>query len=112
MLVIVNPGRVVEDGQTLHRPGGDPFEMDDDQAAKLIARNILSPSKVEHNAADKERQLVDAIGQLDADKTNNDHWTNSEKPQTRALADIIGVAVSAAERDAAYEVYLEERGED
>ena len=111
MLVIVNPGRVVDDGKTLHKPNGDPFEMDDGQAEKLIARNIVSPAQVEHDAADKERQLVEAIDTLDSNKANNDHWTNSEKPQTRALADIIGVAVSAAERDAAYKVYLEEHGE-
>ncbi|MBM9605965.1 HI1506-related protein [Desulfopila inferna] len=53
-------------------------------------------------------QLVRAILQLDQDKENAKHWTKSGVPQIDALEEISGLKdISAADRDTAYEIYLE-----
>jgi hypothetical protein len=47
--------------------------------------------------------IIDAIEVLD--ENNEDHWTTTGKPDTRALSDVLDRQVTAAERDAAWEAY-------
>lgn len=56
-----------------------------------------------------QEQIVAAIKQLDKD--NNELWTNGNKPKTGALEELLGQPVSAAERDAAWDVVTSEQPE-
>ena len=50
-----------------------------------------------------EAQIVEAIGQLDL--ANSEQWTKGNKPKTDVLTDLLSTDISAAERDAAWEVF-------
>lgn len=96
----------------LYEPG-DLFEMpDDDELARLVEGGAVKLT----NATDgsnpdndpPEMTVADAIIKLaslvaDGDITEEAAYTQSDKPDCNALADIIGREVSAAERDEAVE---------
>lgn len=77
------------------------------KAAKAAAKKTenkepeLDPAKVE--------KVVEAIGLLDPQKA--DHYTEAGVPECRALADLVEDPVSAAERDAAFDLYLQRHAE-
>ncbi len=103
----------------------------EDQVEVLLAEDMLVVDLIEGDTAENEperksseqpkatggtgypalsisTQLVGAILQLDPDRENAKHWTKSGVPQIDALEEISGLKdVSAADRDAAYEIYLE-----
>jgi len=68
-----------------------------------------APQKTEKVSIDDDRvfKLVDAIRALELD--NKEHWTNSGAPECAALADLTGSKVSAAERDAAYQYFIDNK---
>ena len=53
------------------------------------------------SATDSSARMA-AIGKLDRD--DKDLWTNDGRPQVKAIEDVLGSAVSAQERDAAWEM--------
>lgn len=57
--------------------------------------------------SDKMQRLVEAIEEVDL--TNEDHTIASGAPNTNVLAGLIGEDVTAAERDEAWKLYLEQQ---
>lgn len=86
-------------------------ELDDKAAADFlqvgavvaIAAPAAAPATkaAPEDEAERLAAIKDAIGKLNID--NGDLWTAAGKPQTVAIAEIIGWPVSAADRDAAWE---------
>jgi len=117
MKVRVNDGRTVDDGKKIHKPG-DSFECDDKEGERLIRGKVVSlfeevksdePGAAnEPTQTDRQKLLVLAIGALNPNTAERADWTRSGDPQTAALEEILGdgVKVTAAERDAAYDVFL------
>lgn len=60
--------------------------------------------------SDKQEKLIAAIGTLD--KNDAAHFTADGKPSANVLKEILGEAVSAEERDLAWEEYQEREAED
>ncbi len=52
---------------------------------------------------EKTTRLINAIGQLD--RENKEHFTAAGLPQTKALEEVVGEDVSAAERDEAWQLF-------
>lgn len=116
MVAVIAATRIKFDG-VLHDPG-DLFEMpDDDELARLVEGGAVKLT----NATDgsnpdddpPEMTVADAIIKLaslvaDGDITEEAAYTQSDKPDCNALADIIGREVSAAERDEAVEQLAKE----
>lgn len=50
-----------------------------------------------------QEQIVEAIGQLEPG--NEQHWTKGNKPEIKALENLLGTAPTAAERDEAWKIY-------
>lgn len=73
------------------------------QACSAVGDEIKNPDSV-----DPIHYLVKKMGLLDKD--NKEHWTNDNKPDTRALSKLMGSAVSAADRDRAWDLYQETEG--
>jgi len=78
------------------QPVQDPRTKDVD-SIKDDANDKEPPTSV------TEAQIVEAIGQLDPD--NSEQWTKGNKPKTDVLTDLLGTDISAAERDAAWETH-------
>ena len=98
---------------TYDKPGGEPkppgtsLSLDKDEADRMIKRGHASeggarePEPAKKPAGDTlTAALAEAIGGLD--KGDEELWTNSGKPNTKALEAVLGYPVSAAERDAAW----------
>lgn len=101
-----------------HTP--EPVEYDDDdfteeqmmqlgdESALLIELSPDSKWLEENEETDGFAQLIAACGELDQDKTNKNHWTQSGMPQIAALEGLSGVKnITATDRDLAYGAYLE-----
>ena len=111
MVAVIAAIAIRFDGR-LYEPD-DLFEMpDDDELARLVEGGAVKLT----NATDgsnpdndpPEMTVADAIIKLaslvaDGDITEEAAYTQSDKPDCNALADIIGREVSAAERDEAVE---------
>ena len=107
-----------EDNRQMTIPANGEFATDDSKAAWLVeqgAAEILDAKKgasqvVEaNNEADNfESRLVVAIGEL---PSGEDHWTAGGKPEVSALSEAVGEKVTAAQRDAAFQVYEENSGD-
>ena len=78
------------------QPVQDPRTKDVD-SIKDDANDKEPPTSV------TEAQIVEAIGQLDPD--NSEQWTKGNNPKTDVLTDLLGTDISAAERDAAWETH-------
>jgi len=82
---------------------GDQVTMDLDIGEPLLGDGTLAEVSQDSDGPGRDDLLQLAIQSLDPE--NNDHFTNSGKPQATALAEIIKTPVSAAERDAAWEQF-------
>lgn len=88
-------------------PAGRSLAIDDDQAKALLAYGVIAPASGDLPEADVPEagsdfdNLVAAIGLLDKDDPSL--WMKDGRPKTEALT-VVG-AVTAAERDAAWEAY-------
>lgn len=107
------------DGESIE--AGEPIELSEKEAAPLLAcgaiRDPDSPQPEAGSAdaapvddagaaeATREEQIAAAIQAMlseDPDKTRDEWWTRSGKPEVRAIEQRLGFDLSAAERDAAW----------
>lgn len=90
-----------------HYAPGAVVEMDEAQAAPLVLLGVLAeaaaPPAAPSDPSARESAIVSAIGQLDPAIAAN--WTAGGSPATAALAGVLGWAVTAAERDAAWAAF-------
>ena len=102
---------------TYDKPGGDPkppgasLSLGKDEADRMIGRgHAIEATGAGAPAAEPAKKpkgdkltaaLVEAIGGLNKD--DEDLWTGSGKPNVNALEAVLGYAVSAAERDGAWD---------
>lgn len=109
---------------TRYEPGA-VVGLTDEQAQRLMAAKppVVRPSEGVTgdgsgtaagpiDEAERIEALVEFMNELEPpeDPTGSDFWTNSGKPETRALADALGWdSVSAKERDIAWNESLEAR---
>lgn len=99
--VVVLPGNVIYRGEQKIGPGE---ELDIAETELMRLSGIVEPVEGPGQGGETN-PLVDAIENLDPDKNNELVWTKSGKPQVSALAEIVGHAVSAKERDQAWEEF-------
>ena len=95
-------GQLIEDGCVC--------EVDDKSAQALIDRELAvehdgseDPAQDGGERADLIRQAVLDMMESDPEREDETAWTKSGKPDVKALSDMVGFEVSAAERDAAFD---------
>lgn len=85
------------------------IDLDDQQAAPLLAVAAIEPTAAAsapagvtapEDASERLAAISTAIGQLDP--ANTGLWLKDGKPKTDAIVALLGWPVSAAERDAAW----------
>lgn len=87
-------------------PAGSTIELDDADAAPLLAGGAVEPGKAAANESAPEGEVVriaaikDAIGKLNIDSA--ELWLKDGRPDVKAVEAITGWPVKAAERDAAW----------
>jgi len=79
---------------------GDSVTMPEKQAAVLLDIKVVS-GPIAEEGENRLEAITAAIMQLDKD--NPDLWTNDHKPQVKAIEEITGFDITAAERDEAWE---------
>lgn len=87
------------DGKVI-KPGG-VAGLTKEEAQPLLACGAVAP--VDDTAEGSSDDLVAAIGTLPKD--NDKAWLKDGRPDAKALADLTGQPVTAAERDAAWEAF-------
>lgn len=92
---------------------GDQLDLDDEDAVGLLEVKAIEPSTAPSNApvvpadeAGRIATIVAAITQLDPG--NAEQWLKDGRPKSDALAVYTGFPLSAAERDAAWELHNSE----
>jgi hypothetical protein len=92
------------DGEKLFPSDDQVIYVEDRVARQHVKSGALAPFKVSSQPAGgdkpKLQDVVSAISKLSPN--NDDHWTTSGKPQTGALSEIVGKAVSADLRNRAF----------
>ena len=86
-----------------HAKEADPAVIAAAEKAAADARQAAAEAAAQAEkdaAAARQAAIVDAIGKLDPE--NADLWLRDGKPDTNAIADITGFAVSAADRNTAW----------
>ncbi len=99
-------------GNKEYAPGA-LVEITDDEAARLIGRGFVSAIEQEKptpakTAAPSIEDIVEAIAGLDPTK---DYGKNG-KPNVEAIEALLGVDITAAQRDQAWDVFRQEGKED
>lgn len=87
---------------------GDTIVLTDKEAVDLIAVQAINPNPLRdaptsggsNNPAKRQDEIVAAISKLD--KANPDLWLADGRPNTVAIKDVLGWAVTADERNAAW----------
>lgn len=87
---------------------GQIVPLTDSLAEVALAEKWVKPHKPEPVLDPAEvEQIAGVIGQLDPE--NEDHYTTTGVPEVRALAEHLEFTPSAAERDAAFEIYEKQK---
>lgn len=102
---------LVVNGETI--ADGGSCEVGDAEAKALIDRGLAKPDDGREEEAgesgadaDRHAQILAAIRDLleaDPDRADETVWTKAGKPEVRAIEELLGFDISAAERDAAWE---------
>lgn len=88
---------------------GAGIDLDDQQAAPLLAVSAIEPAAAANappavtapeDASERLAAISTAIGQLDP--ANTDLWLKDGRPKADAIVAVLGWPVTAAERDAAW----------
>jgi len=70
---------------------------------ELKCKAIDHASNCKQNESDVSMEdIIEAINLLDDD--NDDHWTSDNKPQVKALEEILGKDITADQRDEAFKL--------
>ena len=77
-----------------------PGEVSAEDAEKLVDSGKARWCEAAEPVAATPAEILAAIDKLD--KGNPDHFTNDGKPQVKAIEAVLGLRVTAAERDAAW----------
>lgn len=101
--IVVHPVKI--DGERLFPSDDQIIDVEDRVAKQHVKTGSLKPYKASNRQSGNDDQprlqdVVTAISKLSPD--NENHWTASGKPQTGALSEIVGKAVSASMRDKAW----------
>ncbi len=108
-LVLVGEGHVIQTGKEIIPPG-DTFLCRDEDLPRLLKLDVVSIVEEAVDSGPRLEMLVTAIGELDPDKENKEHWTRGGAPQIPALEALLKVTdISASERDEAYDLYLSQQ---
>ena len=82
--------------------------LDGDSGAVNYCLKELKCKAIDHAAECKENDsdvsiedIIEAIDLLD--DNNNEHWTSDDKPQVKALEEILGKSITAEQRDEAFD---------
>lgn len=99
-----------KDADGIHKPD-DTVSLSDKDADELLELGAIeesAQSTVPADAETRQTAIIDAIGTLDP--ANEDLWLRDGKPDTNAIAEIIGWAVTAGERNAAWATIQSAKG--
>ena len=98
---ILSPFR---DADGNHKPGDADIQLSDADAKELLEIDVIQElqSSVPTDSAERQSAIIEAIGKLDTEDA--DLWLRDGKPDVGALVEILGWPVTAAERNAAWEV--------
>ena len=110
--VIVNEGHCVHAGKDERYLPGDTFDISDKEAKRLIDKGVVRTKKAEtakrRNGGAKTEKEERAEGILEAAKAAIEAGdvTKDDKPEVKAIEEILGHDITAEERDLAWEKIL------
>lgn len=107
VLVVVEAGNCVDVGKTQYLEGKS-FSIAENELPRLL--KLKAVRLAEEDSGDRIERLAAVCGELDENKENLEQWTKSGVPQVAMLEILSGLeSVTAAERNQAYKLFLEQQ---